>query len=212
MTHRYEELFPGGLEAIALGGSAGAFTVLRTLLPALPGTFTTPILLVVHLPPDRPSAMAGIFGKESALPCREAEDKEQIAASTIYCAPPGYHMLVEADRSLALSVDEPVHFSRPSIDVLFESAADVFRERLMGIVFSGASEDGAAGLKAIHDAGGVTIVQSPETAESPTMPESAIRACPPTFVMTPPQIVDFLRGLGRSALAGGRAPGGGHAG
>jgi two-component system chemotaxis response regulator CheB len=108
------------------------------------------------------------------LPVREAQDKDAIEGGTVYLAPPGYHLLVEPDRTIALSVDKPVHFSRPSIDVLFESAAYAWRERLIAIVLTGANEDGAEGLARVREFGGRAWVQQPETAAAPTMPASAI--------------------------------------
>lgn len=166
------------LEAIVIGASAGAVEALNTLLPSLKPGFRLPIITVVHLPPDRRSAMADLFRAKCVLDVREAEDKEAIFAGTIYFAPPDYHLLVEADRSFSLSCDAPVLFSRPSIDVLFESAADTFGPRLIGIVLTGANGDGARGLKAIIDAGGQGIVQTPSSAFASAMPEAALGMSP----------------------------------
>jgi two-component system chemotaxis response regulator CheB len=126
-----------------------------------------------------------------------AEDKEPIAGGTLYFAAPGYHLLIEAERTFALSVDEPEHFSRPSIDVLFESAADAYGPRLAGVILSGANTDGASGLRAIADAGGVTIVQRPDTAEAPTMPRAALNACPHSHVIDTAALAKWLASLGR---------------
>jgi two-component system, chemotaxis family, protein-glutamate methylesterase/glutaminase len=172
-----------GIEAIVVGGSAGAFTALKRLVPALPPALAVPVLVVVHVPPDRPSAIPRILEQTSHVPLKEAADKEPLAPGTVYFAPPGYHLLVEADRTLALSTDEPVHHSRPSIDVLFESAADVFGRGLLGVILTGASSDGAAGMAAIARCGGSTIVQRPETAEQALMPQAALGAVTPTAVL-----------------------------
>jgi two-component system, chemotaxis family, protein-glutamate methylesterase/glutaminase len=164
------------VEAVVIGGSAGAFAALKVLIPALPAELAVPVLVVIHLPPDRPSAIVEVFQRAALHRMKEADDKEPAVGGTVYFAPPAYHLLVETDRSLSLSSDDPVHHSRPSIDVLFESAADAFGAGLLAVVLSGASEDGARGLKAVVDAGGQAIVQAPDTAEHRLMPAAALRA------------------------------------
>ena len=164
--------------AIVIGASAGGVAVLRDLLPRLPATLDAAVLVVLHLPPDRPSLLPEIFRRVCALPVVEAEDKAPVLPGTIVFAPPDYHLMVDAGPALALSVDEPVQWSRPAIDVLFETAADVYGAALVGIVLTGASHDGAAGLAAVAKAGGRTLVQNPATAESPTMPSAALSAVP----------------------------------
>ena len=164
------------IDAIAIGASAGGVDALAILFEALPEGFKPAILVVVHIPADRPSLLAELYRPRCRLPVREALDKEPIAPGTIYFAPPDYHLQVEPDRQLSLSGDAPVAFSRPSIDVLFESAALVYRERLLGIVLSGANSDGAAGLAAIRNAGGHAWVQQPEDAAAEAMPAAAIAA------------------------------------
>lgn len=165
----------GRFEAIVLGGSAGAIDALSTILPALPASLPLPVLVVVHLPADRPSCLAEVFANDCPLVCKEAEDKEPIAPGTLYVAPPNYHLLVERTSCLSLSMDDPVHFSRPSIDVLFESAADAYGPRLVAALLTGANEDGAAGLARVRERGGVTIVEDPESAVAPAMPTAALR-------------------------------------
>jgi two-component system, chemotaxis family, protein-glutamate methylesterase/glutaminase len=162
------------IEAIAIGGSAGALDGLLALLKALPEGFRPSLLIVVHVPPDRPSLLAQVLGDQCRLPVREALDKEPIEPGVAYVAPPDYHLLVESSRQLALSRDEPVAFSRPSIDVMFESAAQAYGSRVLGIVLSGANADGAAGLAAIRKARGRAWVQDPREAQVPTMPAAAI--------------------------------------
>lgn len=187
------------LEVIVIGASAGAFHALTKLLPALPEAL--PVVVVVHIPADRPSALAEVLGASSARETAEVEDKTPLVPGTIHFAPPGYHLLLESDGTFALSVDPPVHFSRPSVDVLFESAADAFGARVMGVVLTGANEDGAQGLKAIRDAGGYCLVQRPDTAEAPTMPEAAIQAAAPDQILTLDEMVTLFERLGRSAVS-----------
>ena len=158
---------------IVVGASAGAVEALGQLLPQLPAGLGVPVLVVVHVPPDRRSALPELFAASCALDTLEAEDKAMPDAR-VYFAPPDYHLLVERDGSLALSVDDPVHHSRPSIDVLFESAADAVGAQALGILLSGASHDGAEGMRRIHVSGGHTWVQSPETAQVGVMPRAAL--------------------------------------
>jgi len=129
---------------------------------------------------------------------REAEDKEPISAATIYFAPPDYHLLIEMDKTLSLSSDEPVLFSRPSIDVLFESAADAFGAGLAAIVLSGANQDGAKGLRAAVEAGGTAIIQDPDEAFASAMPMAAIAECPSAAILSLTEIAVYLQGLGRT--------------
>ena len=183
------------IDAVVLGASAGGVEALTEILPTLPVGFRPTLLIVLHLPRERPSLLVEIYEKRCALPVREAEDKEPIEPGTVYFAPPDYHMLVERSRQIALSTDEPVYYSRPSIDVLFESAADVYADRLLGIILTGANEDGAAGLLAVHQAGGVTVVQEPDSAKVPLMVVSALQRNPADFVLPLPGIAELLKGL-----------------
>lgn len=180
-------------EAVVIGASAGALEALSVILPTLPADYPLSVMVVVHIPQDKPSILAELFQAKCRLPVKEAEDKEPICRGTIYFAPPDYHLLVEMDHSLSLSSDEPVLYSRPSIDVLFESAADAYGPGLIGIVLTGANQDGAGGLKAIAGAGGVTIVQEPVGAFAPAMPEAAKAACPGARTMSLDAIAGFLR-------------------
>ena len=133
-------------EAIVIGASAGALEALSVILPALPATFDLPIFVVVHVPPDKKSILAELFDAKCKVKVREAEDKEPIAGGTVYFATADYHLLVEADKTLSLSNDEPVLYSRPSIDVLFESAADAYGPGLIALMLTGANQDGAQGF------------------------------------------------------------------
>lgn len=165
---------PRPVEAVVIGASAGGVEALGEILSALPASFGLPIVVVMHLLATSESLLVEVLGLRCRLPLREACDKEPICSGTVFVAPPGYHLLVEADRSLALSVDPPVNYSRPSIDVLFESAAYVYRERLLGIVLTGANEDGARGLASIRAFGGLAWVQDPSAAMASAMPAAAI--------------------------------------
>jgi two-component system chemotaxis response regulator CheB len=188
---------PTPVRGIVIGGSAGALEALGSLLPALPANFPAPVFIVLHLPRDTPSMLVEIFAAKCALPVTEAEDKEPVQAGTIYFAPPNYHLLVEQGPYLALSVDEPVNLSRPSIDVLFESAADVYGASLLGIILSGASADGAAGLAAVRSAGGFTMVQDPQTALMPLMTTSALQHCPANYVLALDRMAALLQSIDR---------------
>ena len=182
-------------EAIVIGASAGALEALSVILPALPADFDLPVFVVVHVPPDKKSILAELFGAKCNLKVCEAEDKEPIKAGTVYFATADYHLLVEADKSLSLSNDEPVLYSRPSIDVLFESAADAYGPGLIAVVLTGANQDGAQGLAAAVRAGGVAIVQTPEGAYAAAMPEAAIAAAPSARVLSLKEISLYLQGL-----------------
>lgn len=179
-------------EAVVIGASAGAVEALSAVLPVLPADYPLPILIVVHLMAGGSNALPELLASRSAIYVKEAEDKEPISGSTVYLAPPDYHLLVEADRRVSLSVDEPVHFSRPAIDVLFETAAAVYRDKLVGVVMTGASRDGAEGLRAVQHSGGVAIVQRPETASAPEMPRAALEVCPAARTMGLEDLASFL--------------------
>jgi two-component system chemotaxis response regulator CheB len=180
-------------KAIVIGASAGALDALSIILSALDETFKLPIFVVIHIPPDKKSVLAELFQAKCRIDVVQAEDKEPINGGTIYFAPPDYHLLVETNRTLSVSLDEPVLFSRPSIDVLFESAADAYGISLIGIVLTGANHDGAAGLRNVLAAGGTAIVQDPEGAFARAMPEAAIAMCPGAMIMTLDEIAAYLK-------------------
>jgi two-component system chemotaxis response regulator CheB len=182
----------GPIEAVVIGTSAGGVDALSVLLPALPAGLRAALFVVIHLPRQRPSHLVEIFQPKCALSVREAQDKERIEPGTVYFAPPDYHLLVDRGPAISLSVDDLVNFSRPSVDVLFESAADVYGARLLGIILTGAGQDGAAGLQAIRRAGGKTIVQEPATAQVPVMAEAALKQGPADFVLSLEEIAARL--------------------
>jgi len=184
------------VELVVIGGSAGAIEALRQMLGGLTGKFATAVAVVIHLPADGSSLLPEIFERPGGPRMKFADDKEPIEAGTIYFAPPDYHLLVEASRTFALSQIDRVHHSRPAIDVLFETAAEAYGGRLMGIVLSGANADGAAGLKAVMEAGGVTAVQSLETSEMIAMPAAALGAAPGSIELSLSSLAQFLRAHG----------------
>lgn len=186
---------PAPIKAVVIGASAGAVQALQVVLPALPADYPLPVLVVVHVPPDRSNVLLPLFQAKCRIAVKEAEDKEAVVGGVIYFAPSDYHLLVETDGTIALSWDEPVNYSRPSIDVLFESAADAYGSGLAGVILTGANHDGAAGLKAVMDAGGVGIVEDPADAYATAMPESALEACPSAATMTLDAIALYLSRL-----------------
>ncbi|MDD1016451.1 chemotaxis protein CheB [Pseudomonas rubra] len=186
------------VRVIVLGASAGGVHAMLTVLHALPPVFDIPLLCVLHLPDNRHSHLAEVLRRRLKRPVREACDKEDIGAGIIYVAGPGYHLSVERDFSLSLSQEEPVHFSRPSIDILFESAADAYGPGLLGVLLTGGNEDGARGLARIKQQGGQTIVQDPGEAQVATMPRAALALHQPDHILP-------LNGIGQ-LLASLEAP------
>lgn len=183
-------------KVVVIGASAGAVQALLAILPALPASFAAPVLVVVHIPPDRENMLVPLLRSKCRITVKEAEDKEPIEGGVVYFAPSDYHLLVEKSQCLALSTDEAVNFSRPSIDVLFESAADAFGADLVGVILTGANHDGAAGLRKIQAAGGAVIVQDRAEAYATAMPDAALRACPAAHTMTINAITTYLTSLG----------------
>lgn len=170
-------------DAVALGASAGGIDALFTLLGDLQPPLAAALVIVLHLPEQHESLLPQLFANRTTLPVQEAQPNAPVQPGTVYFAPPGYHLLVEADRRFSLSCDAPVLFSRPSIDVLFESCADTYGDRLAGFVLTGANEDGARGLAAIKARGGLAAVQDPAEAAHATMPQAAIERAGPDFVL-----------------------------
>ena len=180
------------VDAVAIGASAGGVEVLSMLLSSLPASCRLSFFIVLHIPRDRPSLLPELFSTRCALPVKEAEDKEPIQPGTVYFAPPDYHLLIDRGPAFALSSDEPVHFSRPSIDVLFDSAADIYGERLIGVILTGANQDGAEGLAAVGRAGGRTVVQDPVSAAVAYLPQATLDEGPVDFVLSLEQLRDLF--------------------
>ena len=170
-------------DTIVIGSSAGGFAALAEVLPCLPVGLPQAVVVVQHLYPGSGGYLIDFLGRRCALPVKEAEEKESLLPGTIYVAPSGYHLLIERERTFSLSVDAKVHFARPSIDVLFESAAESYGARLIGVVLTGANADGSAGLAAIKARGGLAIVQDPASAEVSYMPQAALEATKVDYIL-----------------------------
>ena len=174
---------PRPLAAVVIGASAGGVEALLSVLAGLRRGACPAVIVVLHMPEDRDSVLADLLAQRLSVPVAEAVDKLPVTPGTLHVAPPGYHLLVERDGTLALNCDPPVMFSRPSIDLLFETAADAFGPALMGVLLTGANEDGARGLACIHDAGGCTVVQDPAEAQARAMPLAALATHTPDAVL-----------------------------
>jgi two-component system chemotaxis response regulator CheB len=186
---------PGvGYDLVVVGTSWGGLAALKTLVGALPASFRMAVTLVQHRHKDSDHVLRALLQERSPLIVCEVEDKMPLEEGHIYVAPPDYHTLVEPGH-FALSTEAPVRFSRPSIDVTFNSAADAYAHRAVGIILTGANTDGANGLRRISDLGGLAIIQDPNSSESPTMPAAAQKAVPRARVMPLPRIGEYLATL-----------------
>lgn len=183
-----------GYEIVVVGASWGGLAALRAIVGALPENFEIPLALVPHRHPDSEVLLARILQDHSQLRVCEVEDKQPIEAGRVFLAPANYHMLIEHGH-FSLSLEAPVRYSRPSIDVAFSSAADAYGHRSVGIVLTGANADGAEGLRRIADSGGMAVVQDPVSAEMPVMPEAALQRVPTARVLPLERIGPFLRAL-----------------
>jgi two-component system chemotaxis response regulator CheB len=170
------------MKLIAIGCSWGGLAALTRLLDRLPPKLDAAVVVAQHRGPDD-SKLESLLHERSNLPVKEVDDKDAIEAGRVFLAPPAYHLLVE-DGRFALSTEAPVQFARPSLDVLFESASEAYAHECIGVVLTGASADGAEGLRRISEAGGAAIVQDPATAERAEMPTAAIVAVPSAQVLT----------------------------
>ncbi len=172
---------------IVIGVSAGGLKALTSLFQSLPADFPIPIVVVQHEKADSGDLLAEILDHKTALSVRTAEEKEKLKDGVVYICPADYHLLIEEDRTLSLSADPKVNFARPSIDVLFETAATAYGEELIAIILTGASSDGSMGLVKVMESGGYSIIQDSATAYSSYMPEAALRACPDVDDLLPLQ-------------------------
>ncbi len=179
----HNTVFPD-VDAVVIGASAGGVDALLAVLSQLRPGFAPAVMVVLHLPPDRPSGLTALLAARCAVPVHEALDKAPARGGTVVIAPPDYHLLVEPQRTLALSVDPPVRYSRPAIDLLFESASVAYGSRLLGIVLTGGNEDGSDGLAAVRQRGGVAWVQDPTLAVAATMPAAALARAGADEVLT----------------------------
>jgi two-component system chemotaxis response regulator CheB len=196
-------VIPGGFQAVVVGVSAGGVQALPSLVGMLEPDFALALVIVQHLHPLQDDYFIQRLGEVCRLPVKEAEEKEAVQAGVIYLAPVNYHLLIEADRTFSLCAGEKVNFSRPSIDVLFETAAEVYGTELIGVILTGASRDGAAGLRRIRENGGLTVVQDPRTAEYPLMPLAALAETRVDHVRSIEQIGRLLCELGRPRATAG---------
>ena len=175
-------------ELIAIGGSAGSLQVIIELVTAIPEGFPLPLLLILHRNGLFESGLEELLASRTRLRVREVEEKEPILPGTVYVCPSDYHVLIEKDHSFSLDYSERVHYSRPSIDVSFRSAADAYGPQLLAVLLSGANQDGAEGLEYVKMKGGITIVQDPLTADVPFMPRSALSLLAPDHVLRPKEM------------------------
>lgn len=180
---------------IVIGGSWGGLNAVTKVLEGLPERFSIPIVIVLHRGKHYQSHLESLLQAKVAMRVKEAEEKENILPGHVYLAPPNYHLLIEEDRTFSFDLSGPVHYSRPSIDVTFESVAEVFGNKAAGIILTGANQDGAAGLHSIAAAGGITLVQDPAEAESSVMPQAALEKRPSHHVLPLAQIKIFLMQL-----------------
>lgn len=180
---------------IVIGGSWGGFKASLSILSALPADYKVPIMLILHRLRNFESDLASVYNNRLTLKVKEVEEKEKIKSGNIYLAPSNYHVLLERDQTFSLDVSEYENYSRPSIDVTFTSAAEIYGAKTIGILLSGASKDGSKGLKNIKEKGGLAIVQDPKEAEVDTMPASAIGLVPDCTVLELKGIKEFLSSL-----------------
>jgi len=179
-------------DAIVIGVSSGGMNAMNLMFPLLPKEFKIPIIIVQHINARSDSQWITLLNNKSNLYIKEADEKELIEQGIVYIAPPNYHLLIEKNKTFSLTVDERINFARPSIDVLFESAAEAYKNKLIGIILTGSNNDGSKGIKRIKEYGGLTIIQNPETAESSYMPASAISSITPDYILSLEEIMKLL--------------------
>jgi two-component system chemotaxis response regulator CheB len=189
---------------IAMGVSAGAMDALSVIIPQLPASFSIPVVVIQHISPHSDNYMTCYLDKISPLRVKEVDEKEKITPGFVYTAPPNYHVLVEEDETFSLSVEGRINFARPSIDVFFEAAADVYGPQLVGIILTGGNNDGGRGLKIIKERGGLAIVQDPQTAEADGMPRAALEITKVDHILPLEKIGPFLVRMGVNQGAGKR--------
>jgi two-component system, chemotaxis family, protein-glutamate methylesterase/glutaminase len=188
-------------ELLLIGGSSGSLGIVLSILTALPENYPVAIMLVMHRNNSRESLLNEVLGIKSNMPVIEVEEKEPIRASTVYLAPADYHVLIEKDRTFSLDYSEKQNYSRPSIDVSFTSAAEVYGPHLMGILLSGANDDGTAGMLSIKNMGGYCIIQDPADAMVDYMPRHALERMQADAVLSGPEIVRYLLSIPESLFA-----------
>lgn len=185
----------GRFDVVVVGVSAGGVDLLLELLPRLPEGFPVPIVVCLHAPAGTTAELAAMLAARARLPVVEAGDKQPFRPGHVYVAPGGYHLLLEREGTFSLSVDEPIRFARPSVDVLFDSAAHAFRERVLAVVLTGANDDGARGAARVKASGGTLVVQDPGSAAAPDMPRATLAAVAPDHCVTPARLPGLLVNL-----------------
>ncbi|QRQ99942.1 chemotaxis protein CheB [Dyadobacter sandarakinus] len=183
------------VDLFLIGGSAGSLQVLFSLVPQLSASLSFAMVIVLHRGNFSDSSLSDLLSSKTPLPVREVEDKDPVQPGNIYLAPADYHLLIERERTFSLDYSEKINFSRPSIDVTFESAAEIYKSSLAGLLLSGANDDGTKGLGKIKSAGGITIVQDPETAQMPFMPHHAIHHTLVDHVLNVREMAGFINAL-----------------
>ena len=181
--------------ALIIGGSAGSLDVLLEIFPALRNDIRFPIILVVHRKASNESLLTDLLKSRTTLAVGEAEEKEFLIPGKVFIAPADYHTLIEEDRSISLDYSEKINYSRPSIDVTFQSAAEVFREKLVCILLSGSNADGVEGLKSVNNYGGSVVIQNPNTAIMPYMPQQAVINVKPHVILDSHDMADYINKL-----------------
>lgn len=190
-----ENLTLGKCSALVIGGSAGSLDVLLEIFPALNRNITFPIIIVTHRKSGNDSLLSDLLQNRTGLKVREAEEKEQILPGYVYIVPADYHMLIEHNHTISLDYSEKVNYSRPSIDVTFQSAAEVFKNELVCILLSGSNADGVEGLKSVNKYGGSVVIQNPETAIMPYMPQQAVNSVKPHIILDSIKMAGFINKL-----------------
>jgi len=177
--------------------SAGGLFALTTILSGLPRDFSLPVIIVQHRSREETTLLEEVISHKCLIRVKQADEKEAIAAGAVYFAPPDYHLLIEHDRSFSLSVEAPLNYSRPAIDILFETAAAAYQSSLLAIILTGASSDGSEGVKSVKRMGGTTIAQDPAEADYPFMPQSAIATGMTDRILSLQQIRNYLLSLNK---------------
>ena len=183
-----------------IGGSAGSLQALLQILPFLENPISFAIVIVVHRKSSDEQTLEDLIDLKSKIKVKLVEDKVKLQTGFVYIAPSNYHLLFEKEETLSLDTSEKINYSRPSIDVSFESAAEVYGSNLIGILLSGSNSDGTVGMKAIQAAGGITVVQNPLSAEMPFMPNNAILHTKPDYVLSTEEILDFIKGINKESF------------
>jgi two-component system, chemotaxis family, protein-glutamate methylesterase/glutaminase len=185
--------------AVVMGASSGGLHALCTILSDIPQDYSIPIIIVQHRAKDERDLLETVLQQKCVIRIKQADEKESIVAGCVYVAPPNYHLMVEADKTFSLSIDASVQYSRPSIDVLFESAAQVYKDKLVGIILTGSNDDGASGIRSIYQVGGFTIAQHPKEARDSAMPVASIRTGAVKTILLLKEIQGFLNQVGEKS-------------